>query len=162
MNFEHRLEVVIKIENSLYRAHCPEFPKCSGLGATQEEALQKLSASIGRLIGKLARNSIQTLFLSDNYTQVLFDSSDINQQQVRVFTVTPMPPSSQRRVALMLHSLHDLLANKKLTRNEDMPHLNSNAVYGHVVIENPLAAFSPTNLSSGKESFILGFPLSIN
>ena len=49
MELDQRLEVVIKIEDDKYKAICTSFPKCKGVGDTEEDALNMLEKENGFL-----------------------------------------------------------------------------------------------------------------
>ena len=77
------IEVIIKKRKATYLAYCKMFPSCKGIGKTKKEALKKLSNSIGLFISKLLNNTLDQVFESDNYTEVLFDqTSESNEERI--------------------------------------------------------------------------------
>ncbi|MSR88524.1 MAG: hypothetical protein EXS67_02595 [Candidatus Margulisbacteria bacterium] len=63
LNFAY-LEINIKLHKSGFKATCPMFPSCKGIGETQEIATSKLSRSITTILTKKLRDSVDQIVAS--------------------------------------------------------------------------------------------------
>lgn len=167
MELDQRLEVVIKIEDDKYKAICTSFPKCKGVGDTEEEALTKLSASIGRAIARMAQLSLKNLFLSDNYTEVILDGSKDKGAQCRVFSFeSTLGP--QRDVSVRMNNMSQLLpgssAEIKSEFSTDVGGFFSKGIsdVDSMRLGNNMTYLGKPIQPLGKEDFMFGFPLSFN
>ena len=85
MNLLNQLEVKItKLEDASFKACSDLFPRCNGLGKDETEALKNLSSSITRLITKTTKKFLDQMLCSRNYTSVLLDMNQKNEQR-RIF-----------------------------------------------------------------------------
>lgn len=71
MNSNQYLEVSITKLKTNYKATCTLFPKCKGVGVSEQAALQSLSGAISRYLGGLAKKAFQGILSSNQYTEVL-------------------------------------------------------------------------------------------
>ncbi len=77
------IEVKIIKRKINYIATSSLFPACKGIGKTKKEALLKLSKSISNTIAKMINSTLDDVFLSNNYTQIMLDQSkDSNEQSI--------------------------------------------------------------------------------
>ena len=166
MDSEMQLEVIITSDNTEYRAICPSFPPCEGIGETEQIALEKLSKSITRYISKLTKKTVQSILLSDNYTDLILESNNEIQEQRRVFTVNNAALQKQKRLLLKLHSLPEM---EKLSENKKQPiefiidsfqdNRESDFLSPPQLIENLINTIKQPRQEEG---FTFGFPISFN
>ena len=81
------IEVKIIKRKINYIATSSLFPTCKGIGKTKKEALTKLSKSISKNIASMVESTLETIFLSDNYTQVMLDQSSDKHEQSLAFSL---------------------------------------------------------------------------
>ncbi len=81
------IEVKIIKRKVNYIATSSLFPTCKGIGKTKKEALAKLSKSISKNIASMVEATLESIFLSDNYTQVMLDQSSENHEQSIAFSL---------------------------------------------------------------------------
>ena len=111
---EGHLDVVISKEDSKFAAMCPAFPECKGVGETEKEALEKLSDAIGVFVGKITKDSMKTLLLSENYTEILMGQKVQQDDQRKIFHLNPALRQTPRSILLRLKPMSELgVAPKK-------------------------------------------------
>ncbi len=157
MGLLSHLEVKITLKNDIYRATCDSFPKCSGSGHTQEDALEKLSASISRFVGALVKNTFTKLLKSDRYTELILDTTNDHQQK-RVYPMDPTMSQFTKSVFIRVKSeenvsksgpvldMQSFVKQLDMQRNDD----DSDILEKHVQAEGD------------SENYVFGFPVSFN
>ena len=116
MESKQYLEVILQYKDSQFVATCPAFPRCKGLGETEEEALTKLGRSIGSYIGRMSGRAISSLISSENYTEVVLEN-DGNPIQKRHFSLDTSLPI-QKNLFFKLKSINDLSPTNKPEEND--------------------------------------------
>lgn len=160
MGLLSHLEVNITFKNNMYRATCDTFPKCSGAGKTQEEALEKLSASISRFVGALVKNTFTGLLNSDRYTELILDTTSDNQQK-RVYPMDPamnqftksmfIRVKAQEKESKSAGNATPILDMQSFVKQLDTRHDDDSDI-----LEKHLQA------EGDSENYVFGFPLSFN
>jgi hypothetical protein len=82
---EHHIEVIVTKMKTRFKAICPLFPECKGIGSTEEKALLDLSKQMSKQISKMVEDNLGGLLTSTRYTEVLLDITSPQKQQRRVF-----------------------------------------------------------------------------
>ncbi len=168
------IEVIVTKLRTRYRAECPMFPTCKGVGATEEKALIDLSHSISRAISKMTQKNLASLFGSSQYTELILDARESRQHQRRVFPLSPdllkaapsqfilkykndPPPAfpasnltdaKRRDIGDLLSSLEEMLVDNEL---------------GLQALDDFAATLQdPNGGPLQEEGLIFGFPLSMN
>ena len=144
------------------------FPTCRGVGKTKKEALSKLSESISRFISGHVKNTLSTLFTSNNYTQVIIDQTPSKQSQTLAFNLSngeSLPqktflfkvPSIEEESATSNKmperpeaSMYDSILNKTITDEENEAQADILELLGH------------DKLTQDSDEIIFGFPLNFN
>ena len=94
-----QLEVIIKKQEKnrkfKYKAICTSFVACKGLGQSKEEAIKNLALSISRHLSKVAAKGIETLLGSEQYSNILLDPQNPNQEEKRTFSLGEISPEKQ-------------------------------------------------------------------
>ena len=67
----NELEIKIKRIGEKYKATCQLFPGCKGIGETEDEALKKLTQSIGRFLGKVTSKMMTEVIDNEDYTEII-------------------------------------------------------------------------------------------
>lgn len=65
MKHSVRLEIVVTFQRKRFKAVSPSFPKCSGIGKSEDEAVHKLSASISKRIADVAKQTLSQIVTSE-------------------------------------------------------------------------------------------------
>lgn len=86
-NLPENLDVIITFNDAIYQAKTPAFPHCKGKGATQSEALQKLSHSISNAIKKNTLTLLSEAFNSKNYSEIIIDPNNKEKLQHKIFNI---------------------------------------------------------------------------
>ena len=161
------LEVVISHVGDKFKATCDNFPKCSGTGSTQEEALTKLSESIARFIGSLAKKALKTVLSSDSYSEVLLDTTAKKSEHRRVFSLDPTMNALTKSVFVKVEPLKN--KTHHLPQTPDISEIFQAEVEHHPALSMKTGA---TGLESAalqrllqeneSDGFVFGFPINFN
>ncbi len=159
-----KLEVVITQKGKQYEAICEAFPKCTGMAASQEGALEALCDAIAGFVGDVTRSTFKSILLAQNYTQVLLDGSKKSKRQHRIFSleagiknpmiafkVKPLP----EHLEMPQPSMSDFEMAEFVAPNE------SSHSRGFHQGEN-IAVMTKIPLPSYPEGCFFGFPLNFN
>jgi predicted RNase H-like HicB family nuclease len=167
LNLDHKLEVIIKQDNKSFVASCPSFPKCKGLGDTKDVALEKLSQSIGRVIGKMAKSAIQGVLTSDNYTEIIFDATQKVCEQRRIFSLYSGLLPMQRGILFKVSELSSLVPQEtteeepKNVQNLNLFQTEKETLSQKLNIDvGQLLEKQPSQ--QAKDGYVFGFPLNFN
>ena len=158
MGLLSQLEVKILFKQNMYKATCDTFPKCSGAGSTESEALDKLSHSISRFIGSLVKNTFKNLLNSDRYTELILDTTEKNQQK-RVYPIDPAMKQVAKSVLIKVKanektsSADSVLDIKTFVKQLDTPRHDDE---DSDILEKNLQT------ETDSDNFVFGFPLSFN
>jgi len=166
------LEVIITKDSGLYKASTPTFPTCKGLGEDEQEALKKLAMSIGRLIGRLSREHMHSVFSQSNYTEVIVDPDKKDVFQHRVYDINPKSDINKKNVLVKFKpydSIQEGTQKEQLVSDiENM--LNSNepqmdGPYVNPSEDSPIRLVSPesaASVSEQEDGFVFGIPICLN
>jgi len=159
------LEVIITFEKELYKAACPSFPKCTGKGKSESEALVKLSGAISRYISKVSKEAFNRILLSEKYTEVMLDTTEAKKKKL-VFSLEPsllnIPKSlsikmkpAEFPVSGVKKDIRQLFQNSEVANNGGM----MSESFG-----DPLTggAFGGISYQTNQAGIVFGFPLSFN
>lgn len=161
----NHLEVVFSKHKNGVEAVCSMFPGCRGIGEDEKEALVKLIQSVGRMMSKLTRSSLESVLLSDQYTEVLsgpYQSADVRK---RLFALNPQGNVSMSenkpQMIFMIKSLHELPTMKK---QQEGPFIQD-AGFQYLDLdsdEDVDLGDGYLSRSMGGEELSFGFPLNLN
>ena len=82
------IEVKIIKRKVNYIATSSLFPQCKGIGKTKKEAMSKLSGSISSFIQKMVGSTLNDVFSSNNYTQVMLDQTENTHEETLAFNLS--------------------------------------------------------------------------
>lgn len=85
----HHLEIILAKHSDGFMATCAAFPSCKGIAKKESDAISKLSASISRYIGNLAKKSLDSILKTENYTDVITDPLNKTKNRKRLFSIIP-------------------------------------------------------------------------
>ena len=163
----------------MYRATCKLFPGCKGIGATKQEALNKLARSISIMVSKMIKTTLTDTFNSKHYTEVLFDQTQEPNQQSMVFNLNKennvFPTSFLFRLSSFANSDdEDLYADHNQSLSNDMTEDDIDTyefkyspskgdIAGDMIENDIYDQFLHQNKSNNDpDSYVFGFPLSFN
>ncbi|MBT5855083.1 hypothetical protein HOH87_00415 [bacterium] len=162
-SFSH-LEVDIKkLDTQLYEATCPAFSKCKGSGISANDALKQLSQAIADYISEVAGDAFKTLLTSDQYSEVIIDTTSTKKEQKRVFDLDPSLIQFTKTLAIKVKAA-DLQLPHKISRN-DIQELLNPTERGPMSVAPTGNIIDPTIQKAAQgnpEGFVFGFPLSFN
>lgn len=165
LDFNH-LEVVFSQHKDGIKAVSPMFPGCRGIGPTEQEALVKLTQSVSRMMAKLTRTSLESILLSENYTDVLSGPSKSSDIKKRLFAMNGQmdvdPGQKKPQFVFMIKSLHELpdtVPTKQVPAIQDAGFQALEIDSGEETVLS--AEIMPQSLS-GPDGFSFGFPISLN
>ena len=166
------LEVTIKKRKLTYLATCKHFPLCKGVGKTKELALKKLSSSISSLISKMVNTTLDQVFETNNYTEIIFDQSkQVNEEHIAynlssdimnlpksfMFKVSSFSDESDELDELetegILEDEISLTYEHSTKKSDEFEKLTSEEIY---------EPYLHHNKSNDSDSFVFGFPLNFN
>jgi len=165
-NSPFQLEVSIKKLKTRYKATTSAFPKCSGLGATEREALLSLSKSITKHISQFTQTTLEKLLVSNAYTEIMFNLDSPAKETKKVFSLDPNFSTVQKTVSIHPNSnVIEHLLNSKVKHNdpdiyelfEEFEEPTSKSI--EQVISQILEKHLPDQQSEG---LVFGFPMSLN
>ncbi|MGE4169504.1 MAG: hypothetical protein AB7F28_02160 [Candidatus Margulisiibacteriota bacterium] len=160
-----QLEVIVTPYKSKILAKTPSFPACRGIGATEKEALEKLSAAIARTVSKLVNESMTGLLTSENYAEIVFDQTEVPAKQRKIFNLDPNLVSLHRGVSLRLKAVEQLQDKSSATKAEKNPVTQTVQTALQEPGNGQLLDLLTQALLSGQsqnEEMGFGFPLSFN
>jgi hypothetical protein len=108
---EHLEIIVTKEDTDRYKATTPTFPKCKGFGANKDEAISKLSRSIGSHLARKTTKNIEKLLKSRAYTEVITNPSSKSSDQHLVFSLYDSPPVAKHDVFVKLDELQEFFTS---------------------------------------------------
>jgi hypothetical protein len=160
----YQLEVKIIKEAERFIASCGAFPSCKGIGETEKEALEKLGNSISRAIGKMTRESIKSVLLSDHYTDIIFEEKEDKKEQRRVFNLNSSS-QTQKRVLIKLMAFQKMNQQDQLEyedisdffQSKETPSFMEPKAMDDVISTIEKSKNPPTN-----DGYLFGFPISFN
>ena len=156
MGLLSHLEVKITLIQNTYKATCTTFPKCSGSGLSESEALEKLSASISRLVGSLVKNTFKKLLGSNRYTELILDTTEANQQK-RIYPMDPTMKQVAKSVVIKVKANDTLSSDSVLDIQSFVKQLDL-----HRQDEDADNLEKHLKTESDSDNFVFGFPLSFN
>lgn len=161
---DQQIEVIITHLDDHYKAVSPAFPRCKGLGETREQALQNLAQSIGNAIGRLAKASLKSLFLSGDFSSITVDGSNESKTQKVTFNL-PLPGAPQPKKGLSMRFDHIPEVTPKWYKNSgsDVQDAIPDLSLSHSVSQrlNASSGLRPFVLGQ-EEGFVFGIPISLN
>lgn len=150
------LEVVINRRGAKYRASSPSFPRCFGEAETAEIAIKKLGASIARFIGRTAHDAIDGVFGSENFTELLLDTTVPANEERRIYSFNKIQAQMGRNLMVRVQPKQTLLPP---SRNEK-PLLRLPSLPADLATE--IAELMEDEEGNPNEGIIFGFPLNFN
>ncbi|RAP32192.1 hypothetical protein DID77_04735 [Candidatus Marinamargulisbacteria bacterium SCGC AG-439-L15] len=167
MDQYRQLEIKLSQHKSGYKATCKSFPDCSGIGDTQEAALDKLGSSISRFISKVAGKAFKSILLSDRYSEVVLDANSIQKDQYRVFSLDQEADQLSKLFYMRLQVPSENSVPQKNSRDisqliPDMATEPANPVFptGNLDIQSVMN--KRLQQSNDQEGFMFVFPVSFN
>jgi len=170
-----QLEITIKkMDEEKFKASAKLFPKCSGLGKNEKEALKNLSSSIVKSLTKTLQDAFEQIICSDNFTELILDLSKMeNNVQKRVFNLDNMVKNNSGPISLKIKSslnLQDYVqeineADKKLATDSPFsPNEITDKDLYQILATGPIREEDLLAVLAKKppEGFIFGLPLSFN
>ena len=163
------IEVKIKKLKVNYEATCDLFPTCKGIGKSKDEAMKNLSKSISSFISKMVKGTLDTMFESNNYTQIMVDQTTEPYEETMGFNFSSKIPMVPKNILFKVPTITEEIDDVDLDQKEDdiLPYeqffLNQNK-QDDTVLENDLfdqVAFHPKS-NQDHESIVFGFPLNFN
>lgn len=161
------LEVIISEKKNRYIAKTPTFPKCIGIGKDETEALNKLKRSISRYVASEAEKTLDTLFASKNYNDIITDPFVKQPVQHRVYDLKQQKLSFQKNILMKFNMLKEM---DKLKKENMTPSIES--FFDALKTEQPSVSESQikestisiqeTPIQTQDDGFIFGIPLSLN
>jgi predicted RNase H-like HicB family nuclease len=161
----NQLEVIItKLENLEYKASSNLFPRCVGQGKTEKEALKKLSSAISRFIAKNLKVTLEQTLCSDNYTQIILNTTEKEKKEHRVFSFDQLYKSMSKQVSLKIKSSLNIENFKEqLNQNEDLiGDFSERELYQMLGAVSKEEDFSTVISKATPDGMIFGLPISFN
>ena len=164
LDFSH-LEVVFTNHKDGIKAVCPMFPGCRGVGETEEDALVKLTQSVSRMMAKLTRSSLESVLLSDQYTDVISGPAQSTGEKKRLFSLNqqinlPRTPDGKPQTLFMIKSLHELPG---LAKTKEAPSIHDTGFQPlEMEADHVEDASGFLTQSGGVDEISFGFPISLN
>ena len=163
-NLNNQLEVIVRKEQTKFRAMCPAFPRCFGLGESEKIALKKLSKSIARRISKITAKKVEDVFLSDNYSEIIYDSQKNKTEQRKIYNLNSTLKTVNNSIALKIKTdLFDNLDNtlKHKEKLVDCMVKKNNPFNEEGYLDKEF--YMPERISQEQEeAFYFDFPISFN
>ncbi|MCP4050325.1 MAG: hypothetical protein GY730_06435 [bacterium] len=157
MKMNDFLEIIITFGETKYKAVCPAFPSCKGIGVTEKEALLKLSRSIARHINRSTRSLLENIILSDAYTEIIMDTTKNKKEHRRVFDFDLTSFGKSKEVSIKCKKMPDIMPKI----DNDIQSLFNMMDEGAANLKH--ADTYPRQPSPGNhDEFLFGFPLNLN
>jgi predicted RNase H-like HicB family nuclease len=169
------IEVIITKRNKTYLATCDVFPNCKGIAETQEEALIKLSKAIGKFIGSVATETFKSTLKSNNYTEVLLDQTDNQNQKKIAFNLGRKESGDPLSFLLKVPAFEDEPDDTEAKIEQDTEESDTLGIQYESILETTdvidtghkndiLEQFIVQNKSvkNDPDSYVFGFPLNFN
>jgi predicted RNase H-like HicB family nuclease len=161
------LEVIISEKKNRYIAKTPSFPKCVGIGKNEAEALNKLKRSISRYIASQTEETLDTLFATKNYNEVITDPFQKQPVQHRIYDLLQQKLPIQKNVLMKFNTLKEL---KDLKKEEEPQSVEAffdalkteQKKFSESQIKESTISVQETPLQTQDDGFIFGIPLSLN
>ena len=160
MDLLSHLEVNITHDKDSYKATCDVFPKCTGIGETEEAALEKLSLSIARFIGNLAKNTFKTILSSSRYTELILDTSENTKSQRRVFQIDPNIANMTKSLFVKVKTSNTTLPKEKVDIQTFVNKMDHHSITQ--MMDSSDTMEKQLQADPDQEGFVFGFPLSFN
>lgn len=168
MESQH-LEVTFTAKENGIEARCSAFPECKGIGLTEEDALKRLSQSIGQQVGRLTTQSLSETFLSEGYTDVVTDPFNRQNEKKRLFGIGN-EKSLGKNMVLKLKPMPQISKKAKASRDISQlfdaatQHLQTTPMNPQQEIEEKVLGglLSALNQMDPPENLGFGFPISYN
>jgi hypothetical protein len=159
------IQVKIVKRNLNFIATAPLFPKCKGSGPTKKEALSKLSKSISNYIASGINSTLNTLFLSNNFTQVILDQSKDSHEEILGFSLSKASISKSflLKVPLYSESSVDETSESNMSQEDTVSEMfgfdsdDDSSENGDFLEEVTIVQQKP-----GGDAIVFGFPLNLN
>ncbi|MGC6367913.1 MAG: hypothetical protein ACON35_07970 [Candidatus Marinamargulisbacteria bacterium] len=163
------IEVKIQKLKINYIATADIFPKCKGIGKTKKQALEKLSQSISNFIASMVRENLDSVFSSENYTQILFDQSKEKPEEVIGFNMFNKQTQNSN-LLFKFSEFSDLGEESDSTLDVDSSNINQSLPESLVDAFNIMdetferdAYEQPTvHQRTSQDAIVFGFPLNFN
>ena len=167
------IEVKIIKKKVNYIATTPLFPQCKGIAKTKKEALSKLSNSIATFIGKTLNSTLNGVFLSNNFTQIMLDQTKAPFEENIAFNLSNSSLDSPKTFLMKVSSFneaqkHNDSTDENLSKDSDKFFVNQfNDDEGsddHPFVEHDLFEQLTLQQKSAhdQDAIVFGFPLNLN
>lgn len=104
------LEVlIVKLQCNRFKASSPIFPNCKGLGATSDQALEKLVVSISNYVSGELKCLLMQFFSGKNYAEIITNINSQEDFQHRVYSLDKKSKLQEKKV--YLKSLESVLSS---------------------------------------------------
>lgn len=105
MYSDFNIEIIITKTDGSFKASCPTFPHCKGIGDTKEIALDHLSENISTYIAKTSKTYLRSLFKSSDYSEVILDPKEKETFEHRIFDPEAAKKTFKKNVLIKLKSI---------------------------------------------------------
>ena len=160
------LEISLEVHKLGVKATATLFPKCKGIGKTQEEALAKLTRSISNHVAKQLQENLTEIVTSPQYTDIIKDPFTNSKERKRVFSLNPeTTPKSGSNMFLYLSSLLETVSPKQGSRHvPQAPHEDLEDIIEQALLSAGLipGGVRPEPHQPQPSGLLFGFPLSYN
>ncbi len=153
------LEVVINRRGAKFRASSPSFPRCFGEAETAEVAIKKLGASIARFIGRTAHDALDGVFGSENFTELLLDTTVPKPEERRIYSFSKIQAQVGRNLMVRVQPKQSLLSGGRQEKPQ-MPSMRLPALPADLLPE--LADLIDDEDNNPNDGIVFGFPLNFN
>ncbi|MFC1752635.1 hypothetical protein ACFL96_04490 [Thermoproteota archaeon] len=115
------LEITIVREDAEYSAVCSIFPACIGKGDTEKQALSELGKAISKFLTEVMSESLESLLLSDKYTEVILDAKKTKKKktQKRIFHLNSAYFDFQKDIVIKCDPIRTDIQSKAEGRSID-------------------------------------------
>ncbi len=165
LTLNEHLEVIITKDTDRFKAASPSFPKCKGFGASKEEAITKLSRSIGNHLARKTSKSLEKILHSKAYSEVITNPSSNTPDQHLVFSLYENQPVAKQDVFVKLDELQSFFGSQN-SSTSTVATIPSQDILttGPTMSMDPNPNFGTSSLSEIRsgESLLYGIQFSLN
>ena len=145
----NHLDIIINYKESQYEATCASFPNCKATGSTEEEALDKLSQTIGNAIARQTKAYLKKVFQNKNHLHRVINPENTNSQH-RLYPYEASKLPFSEKVLLKL---------QHIIPTEETPVPQTETLFD-LAQEDDAISTAPD--SDAEEGYMLGLSLGLN